>query len=255
MAGVYVPRILARGLTPVDWRGYLKQQRRWARSVLDLKLRARARLTPVSPWPTRVMNALHGLNYLQPAFFLVVGLSVMLHVLATGVVPATLSGLSPAHVLFLLLALTAGHFYRQRFFLDPPREGGTHWRARILRVAKAPFLLLALLDVMVGRKRAYEMTPKVTGTPKPLLAVAFTPIAALIAAAWIIGAAGADAYPPACHAAALAGIASCLGLVAMERVPAPRPSMPGCCRVATEHRAGCRRGPRRCPGVRRAAAG
>src|SRR5215468_4921127 len=30
--GVYVPQVLARGLTPVDWPGYLQQQRRWARS-------------------------------------------------------------------------------------------------------------------------------------------------------------------------------------------------------------------------------
>ena len=37
--GVYVPKILARGLTPVDWHGYLQQQLRWARSVLDIKLR------------------------------------------------------------------------------------------------------------------------------------------------------------------------------------------------------------------------
>ena len=27
--GVYVPKILARGLTPVDWGGYIKQQLRW----------------------------------------------------------------------------------------------------------------------------------------------------------------------------------------------------------------------------------
>jgi cellulose synthase/poly-beta-1,6-N-acetylglucosamine synthase-like glycosyltransferase len=221
--GVYVPRILARGLTPVDWRGYLNQQRRWARSVLDLKLRPGARLTTAAPWHTRAMNALHGLNYLQPAFFLVVGLVVLLHMLATGVVPAALAGLSPVHGLLLLLAMTACHFYRQQFFLDPPREGGTHWRARILRVAKAPFLLLALVDVMVGQKRSYEITPKVTGAPQPLLARAFTPIAALILAAWIAGAAGSDTYPPACHAAALLGIASCLGLMAAERLPTPPP--------------------------------
>src|SRR5207302_7238529 len=38
--GVYVPRILARGLAPVDWGAYLDQQRRWARSLLDLKIRS-----------------------------------------------------------------------------------------------------------------------------------------------------------------------------------------------------------------------
>ncbi len=42
--GVYVPAILARGTTPTDWSGYLKQQLRWSRSVLDLKLRVDAAL-------------------------------------------------------------------------------------------------------------------------------------------------------------------------------------------------------------------
>ena len=37
--GVYVPERLAVGITPVDWTGYLNQQRRWARSVLDVKFR------------------------------------------------------------------------------------------------------------------------------------------------------------------------------------------------------------------------
>ena len=35
--GVYVPEVLAKGLTPVDWNGYLKQQRRWASSVPDIR--------------------------------------------------------------------------------------------------------------------------------------------------------------------------------------------------------------------------
>jgi hypothetical protein len=37
--GVYVPKILAQGLTPVNWSAYLTQQLRWARSVLDIKFR------------------------------------------------------------------------------------------------------------------------------------------------------------------------------------------------------------------------
>ena len=76
---------------------------------------------------------------------------------------------------------------------------------------------------MVGQKRTYEITPKVTGAPQALLAPAFAPIAALILAAWIGGAAGSDAYPPSCHAAALLALASCFGLMALERRPAPPP--------------------------------
>jgi cellulose synthase/poly-beta-1,6-N-acetylglucosamine synthase-like glycosyltransferase len=221
--GVYVPRILARGITPVDWRGYLTQQRRWARSVLDLKFRSAASLSPGTPGRTRLMNRLHGLNYLQPAFLLIGVLAVLLQMLVTGVIPAALAAISPVSALVLLAAMSACHFYRQRFFLDPAREGGTHWRARILRIAKSPFLLLAVADVLGGQQRAYEITPKVAAAPKRLLALAFTPIAGLILCAWVVGAAVHDVYPPGCHAAAAAGIAICLALMASERLPAPAP--------------------------------
>ena len=46
-----------------------------------------------------------------------------------------------------MVAAIALSFYRQRFFLDPPREGGIHWRTRLLLLAKAPFLVLAVVDV------------------------------------------------------------------------------------------------------------
>ena len=63
--GVYVPRILARGLTPVDWQGYLTQQRRWARSILDIKLRIYPQFAQELSWKMRLMSILHGLNYLH----------------------------------------------------------------------------------------------------------------------------------------------------------------------------------------------
>ena len=58
MAGVYVPEILARGLTPVDWTGYLVQQRRWAGSVLDIKLRQHQRFSKSLSLRTRLMSLL-----------------------------------------------------------------------------------------------------------------------------------------------------------------------------------------------------
>ena len=61
--GVYVPRILARGLTPVDWRGYLIQQQRWARSVIDLKLRPGPRTLPPCRSISRIMSYLHGSQF------------------------------------------------------------------------------------------------------------------------------------------------------------------------------------------------
>jgi cellulose synthase/poly-beta-1,6-N-acetylglucosamine synthase-like glycosyltransferase len=63
--GVYVPTILARGLTPVDWTGYLTQQRRWARSVLDIKFRVYPDLAGRLPHREQVLACLHGLYYLR----------------------------------------------------------------------------------------------------------------------------------------------------------------------------------------------
>ena len=58
--GVYVPRILARSLTPVDWGGYLTQQRRWARSISGVSnFGSITRLIGGLPFKTRIMSFLH----------------------------------------------------------------------------------------------------------------------------------------------------------------------------------------------------
>jgi cellulose synthase/poly-beta-1,6-N-acetylglucosamine synthase-like glycosyltransferase len=226
--GVYVPRILARGMTPVDWRGYLTQQRRWARSVLDLKFRTPGMLTGETPALTRVMNALHGLNYLQPAFVLTAGLWVLLASLATGTVPVVVMAISPLHAALLVAALSLCHFYRQRYFLDPLREGGIHWRTRLLRLAKAPFLVLAVLDLFGRQARSYDITSKVaaTGRAPRVLARAFAPIAVLIVAAWAAGASTNTVYPLACHVGGAAALTVCLSLIAADFVPVPAPFDP-----------------------------
>ena len=63
--GVYVPERLAAGLTPTDMLDYLKQQRRWARSVLDVKMRIFPTLGRALPLPERVFSFVHGLYYLH----------------------------------------------------------------------------------------------------------------------------------------------------------------------------------------------
>jgi len=110
-------------------------------------------------------------------------------------------------------------------FLDPAREGGVHWRTRLLRIAKAPFLLLALVDVIVGQQRAYAITSKVapSGRPAPTVLVAFAPTSALIAAAWIAGAATSTAYPVACHVSAALALTVCIGLMVSEFLPVTAP--------------------------------
>jgi cellulose synthase/poly-beta-1,6-N-acetylglucosamine synthase-like glycosyltransferase len=83
--GVYVAKILARGLTPVDWVGYLTQQRRWARSVLDIKCRLYPHLAGRLPRRERVIGFWHGLYYLQ-GLTTGVGVGLLSYMLASGAV-------------------------------------------------------------------------------------------------------------------------------------------------------------------------
>jgi cellulose synthase/poly-beta-1,6-N-acetylglucosamine synthase-like glycosyltransferase/glycosyltransferase involved in cell wall biosynthesis len=158
--GVYIPEILARGLTPVDWASYLRQQRRWARSVIDLKLwhypRLSANLSPAS----KVMNLLHGLNYFHKSVTIAVALLLLLHMLSSGIhLEGLFSGLATPFVA-LLGALQLGEWYRQKFFLDRFSERGIAWRAWFLQFAKWPVMLLAIFDGVTKRRFPYQVTNK-----------------------------------------------------------------------------------------------
>jgi cellulose synthase/poly-beta-1,6-N-acetylglucosamine synthase-like glycosyltransferase len=159
--GVYVPQILARGLTPVDWGGYLRQQRRWARSVLDVKLRYSFEHSKTLSWKSRIMSFLHGLNYLHRAVMIFFGLFLIGLMLATGRTPAVVSYPTIQKLGTLCAVLQLSEFYRQRFYLDPWNEWGFHWRVALLQYAKWPWFLWALLDVLLDRRVAYILTPKV----------------------------------------------------------------------------------------------
>jgi hypothetical protein len=82
-------KILARGLTPVVWSGYIRQQLRWARSVLDIKFRIYPKLASNLPLKERVTSFAHGLFYLQPLAVLA-GLALLTYMLMNGSVPRRL---------------------------------------------------------------------------------------------------------------------------------------------------------------------
>jgi cellulose synthase/poly-beta-1,6-N-acetylglucosamine synthase-like glycosyltransferase len=159
--GVYVPEIHAKGLTPTDWPGYLAQQLRWARSVLDVKLRAFPKVAGAMPLPTRLMSFLHGFYYVQEGITSLAALLLLALMLATGVSVKFLTYDVVMKLVVVSLILQATDLYRQRFFLDPRHEWGLHWRAGFLRFAKWPYLLFGMIDAMTGRKRPYSLTAKV----------------------------------------------------------------------------------------------
>jgi cellulose synthase (UDP-forming) len=187
--GVYVSRILARGLAPVDWRGYLTQQRRWARSVFDLKVRWRTEFASKLPLGSRVISFVHGINFLYRHIVILAALLILLGMLIWGGPPLVPGGGVPwAAVVLLCGALALEELYRQRFYLDWRRERGIHWRSAVVQYASWPWFILALLDVLVGHRPAYVVTRKSKHMGRCLEFIGVhLAAAAAVALAWIAG--------------------------------------------------------------------
>lgn len=185
--GVYLPEILAKGLTPVDWSGFLIQQRRWARSVLDIKFRLYPKMAWQLPFQERVANFVHGLYYLQS---ISIGLQLILlaFMLSTGITPTVFSFFTLPRLALVGIAIQLCEFYRQRFFLDPRREVGIHWRSQVLAYAKWPVFLVAIYDVLTHHQMPYTITRKARTKPThSILLVPHILIISLIGVAWMIG--------------------------------------------------------------------
>lgn len=184
--GVYVPEILARGVTPVDWNGYLVQQLRWARSVIDIRFRLH-RLVGIPP-TGHLLSILHGIFYLQFSLTTFGFLVLLALMLATGADPGVFkTELLPGFV-GLVSVLWVCALYRRRFYLDQRRENSWQWRAALLRYAKWPVFLKGALDVVRRRRVPYALTLKIRSeTASSMLLIPHVVVIALISAAWGIG--------------------------------------------------------------------
>jgi Glycosyltransferase like family 2 len=224
--GVYVPRILARGLTPVDWSGYIRQQLRWARSVIDIKLRKYPQIGRKLPIKERLAAFAHGLYYLQ-GITVGIGVIIMAYMLATGLAPRALNYLVLRDYALLMLILLLCDFYRQRFYLDWPNEGGWHWRAGVLQLAKWPYLLIALFQVLLNRRFPYVVTNKLGGQAQPYVLLGpHILVAALIATAWIVGIMSGIKLDPVLHILAATALGGIFLLLATEHMKFPQPYDP-----------------------------
>jgi cellulose synthase (UDP-forming) len=221
--GVYVPEILARGINPVDWPRYLNQQRRWARSVLDIKFRIFPKVARRLPVPEQLISSVHGLYYLQ-GLATASGMGLIAFMLASGERPSILSFNTAPRLALLVVALQVCDFYRQRFFLDPRTELGLNWRAKILRFAKWPYILLALYEALFRPAIGYAMTTKDRATRRQyVLARAHLPAIVLIAVAWLAGVALGVSHNPVLHVFAVVTIAASVAIVLTEFLKFPDP--------------------------------
>lgn len=216
--GVYVPEALAAGVTPVDWPGYLLQQRRWARSVLDVKLRVFPRVAGRLPVVQRVVSAVHGLHYLY-AFGTAAGVAQVAVALATGWTPTIASRLGPIAV--VPAVLFSANLLRQRWYLDRRRERGFHVRAAVLRYAKWPFVLLALGDAIRGGTRGYATTPKVRRPLTRPLRRAHGPVVAVLLGAAAVGLGRGRAPGAAVVLAAAVLVGMSVLVIVLEQLLAP----------------------------------
>jgi cellulose synthase (UDP-forming) len=218
--GVYVPETLAIGLTPTDWTTYFTQQRRWVRSVFDIKLRIlphlRGRLRPAVWW----LGMAQGLSYITDFLLPLVGIGTLCAVLLSGEA-AVLGRLVAWPTIVLLIALGGVDAFRQWFYLNPDRERGLHWRAGLLRQAKWPAIGLGLWDAFTGRRGVYEITAK-TGVARRARTI-FLPhlvLGALLAVSYLV-ALGRGPLPLSLHLWPIGGLAALAALLVSMRRPAP----------------------------------
>lgn len=185
--GVYVPEVLARGLTPASWSGYMRQQSRWARSVLDIKVRALPGLVGRLPLVERLASVLHGIFYFRalvaPVAFVLIAWMIGTRGLPSFVRPPALMAIAALAVVLGVVGL-----FRQRFYLQPD-ERGVKWRPLVLQFAKWPALVRAVLHALRRKPVRYEVTLKVaTGGGRELVLWPHLAVSVLLLEAWIAGA-------------------------------------------------------------------
>jgi cellulose synthase/poly-beta-1,6-N-acetylglucosamine synthase-like glycosyltransferase len=222
--GVYLPLILARGLTPVDWNGYLTQQLRWARSVVDIKCRARQLVQKELSLTGWALSAVHGIFYMQNSITTFLGLLLLCYMLVTGNVPSVINGDTLAKLVVLCATLQICAFYRQWFYLDNKKEWGAHWRANLLQYAKWPVFIWALWDVATGRRVPYALTRKLGRKSRSyMLFIPHTLIVVAVSGACVTGLLMGRSVPAIIFWVAAALTAASLSLILTDqfRFPAP----------------------------------
>ena len=215
------------GTTPVDWHGYLRQQRRWARALIDLKLRVFPRLARRMTIGERLVGLLHGAYYLRP-LVLLLWYPMLVYMLVANVQPSFYH----RYVLFAGFSLTMVFWvadrFRQRYYLDREREEGIHWRSLVLQYAKWPYFAIALWDALRRWQGDFEVTRKThTATTRGNIAIPHVVLTVVMAIALAVRLVLHGVPRPALLGSAIAFIAFSLLLGCTEAMRFPPQFEPG----------------------------
>ena len=220
--GAYVPKVLAKGLAPVDWPTYLKQQRRWASSLFDVKFFLYPRMMQGMPFRSRVVGFLQGLTFLQDGAAALC-CAIALGAIFIGGMPGSLAVLatSPAVLISATILVLTGLY--PHLYHGPHRNLRFYWRAAFLRLVKWPYTLLALADVIRRRDRGYALTAKV-GRPASADRSLLWPhlvIFGIVVATWVSGIALGSVQGVLPHALAVAAVLPSMLLIGSSFFEAP----------------------------------
>ena len=157
--GVFVPELIAVGDGPHDLVTYLRQQFAWAYSMIQIFLRHTPRLirhyTPGQAFQFLVCQSWYTLWSLS------IALLWALPAVALAVDrPIASVGLVSFLVYFAPVMLVSSVMWCEGRRWFEPRGVKLSWRGLLLQTARWPVVLWALINVLLGVRRSYMITPK-----------------------------------------------------------------------------------------------
>ena len=220
--GIYVPEILAMGMTPVDWHAYTRQQRRWARALLDLKLRVLPKVAPRMTIGERIVSLIHGAFFLRPLVLLLL-YPMVIYMLIANVQPTFYHRYAFYAVFALSMVFFCTDRFRELFYLDRKGEEGVHWRSLVLQYAKWPYFAHALWQAVRGWRGGFTVTPKTrTRSARRGLVIPHTVLALVMASVLGVHVARYGVPRPALLGSSLGFIGLSLALASAEMIDPPR---------------------------------
>ncbi len=157
---IYVPEVLSRGLVPSDLQSFLRQQLKWSRGVHEVLFRE-------YPRAFRDLSGHQRISYLMIGSYYLVGLTTLIYLtipllyLWAGKQPAAfflseyVQHAAPVGVFGILI-----YQFAQRWFCDPDRERGFHWRGTLLKIGSWSVFLQGFVLSVVNVAVPYIPTSK-----------------------------------------------------------------------------------------------